>query len=105
MRVTENDTDLRGSYTLPGQLADLVLDLGGGGLEPGGHGAGVRDGRVGDTLAVGVKTTHLDGVVVRSLSAGKVGVVLELTSALGVGEVCCVLEKDYRGCGCLGDFF
>ena len=62
VRVTENDTDLRGGDTLPGQFADLLLDLGGGGLEPRRHRAGVGDGRVGDTLSVRVKTTHFGGL-------------------------------------------
>lgn len=34
--VTENDTDLRRGSTLTGELADLVNDLVGGGLQPGG---------------------------------------------------------------------
>ena len=46
MGVTEDDTDLRRRGTLSGQSADLLLDLGGGGLEPGGHAARVRQSRV-----------------------------------------------------------
>lgn len=58
MAVTENDTDLRRSGTLLCELADLVNDLLGGGLQP-----RRRVARVGDrggryALAVGVETTH-----------------------------------------------
>lgn len=56
--VTENDTDLRGSSTLTGQSADLLLDLGGSGLEPRGSSARVGKRRSGYSLSVGVKTTH-----------------------------------------------
>lgn len=41
---------------LLGELADLVSDLVGGGLEPCWGGSGVRNGRGGDTLSLGVKT-------------------------------------------------
>ena len=41
--VTEDNTDLRGSGTLLRELADLVDDLLGSGLEPGRSGARVRD--------------------------------------------------------------
>jgi len=41
--VAEDDTDLRGSGTLLRELADLVDDLLGGGLEPRRSGARVRD--------------------------------------------------------------
>lgn len=42
-------------------LADLLLNLGGSGLEPRGGGPGVGDGRRGNSLSVGVKTTHFGG--------------------------------------------
>lgn len=77
MAVAENDTDLRWSSALLRELADLVNDLIGCGLEPGWGGARVWDGgaryalrfisehpqsrRDSAYLAVGVKTTHLDG--------------------------------------------
>jgi len=61
VRVPEDNTDLRGSCTLLGELADLVDDLLGGGLEPGGRGARVGDGAGGYTLSVAVKTTHDGG--------------------------------------------
>jgi hypothetical protein len=58
--VTEDDTDLGWGGALLGELADLVDDLLGGGLEPRGGVAGVGDGGGGDALALAVKTTHLD---------------------------------------------
>lgn len=62
MRVTEDDTDLRGCSTLLRELADLVDDLVGGGLKPRRGLARVRDGGGRDTLSVAVKTTHVGGV-------------------------------------------
>lgn len=56
--VTEDNTDLGRSGTLLGQLADVVNNLLGGGLEPGGSGAGVGDSRGRNALALGVKATH-----------------------------------------------
>lgn len=56
--VTEDNTDLGGSGTLLGQLADVVHDLVGGDLEPCRGGAGVGDGRGGNALALAVKATH-----------------------------------------------
>lgn len=56
--VTEDNTDLGRSGTLLGQLADVVNNLVGGGLEPRGSGAGVGDGGGGNALALAVKTTH-----------------------------------------------
>lgn len=41
---------------LLGELADLVSDLVGSGLEPCWRSSGVRNGRGGDTLSLGVKT-------------------------------------------------
>lgn len=61
MGVTEDDTDLGGSGTLTGQLGDLLDDLLGGGLEPSGSSAGVRDSRGRNALAVAVKAAHLVG--------------------------------------------
>lgn len=58
--VTQDHTNLRGSSTLSGELADLLDDLVGGGLEPCGGSARVGDGGGRDTLAVAVKTTHLE---------------------------------------------
>lgn len=56
--VTEHFTDLRGSSTLTRQLADLLDNLLGGGLDPCRGGAGVREGGGRYALSVGVKTTH-----------------------------------------------
>lgn len=56
--VTEDDTDLGGSGTLLGQLADVVDNLVRGGLEPRGSGARVGESGGGNALALGVKTTH-----------------------------------------------
>lgn len=59
--VTQDDTNLRRRGTLLGQLADLVDDLVGVGLEPRGSGARVRDRGRADALALGVKSAHLVG--------------------------------------------
>lgn len=58
MGVTEDNTDLGRSGTLLGQLADVVDNLLGGGLEPRGGGARVGERRGRNALALGVKTTH-----------------------------------------------
>jgi len=42
--VTKNDTDLAGSETLPGELANVVAHFAGGGLEPAGGSATVGQG-------------------------------------------------------------
>ena len=60
--VTEDHTDLRRGGTLLCELADLVNDLVGGGLEPGGGSARVGERRGADTLSLGMKTTHFDGI-------------------------------------------
>lgn len=62
MAITEDNTDLRWSSTLLGHLADVVDNLIRSGLQPGGSGARVRDGRGRNALALAVKTTHIDGV-------------------------------------------
>jgi len=58
--VTEDDTNLRRGGTLTGELADLVNDLLGSGLEPCGRSARVGDGAGGDTLSLGMKTAHFE---------------------------------------------
>lgn len=63
MAVTEDDTNLRGGSTLLGELADLVNDLLGGGLEPRRRVARVGDRGGRNALSLGVKTAHLVGVV------------------------------------------
>ena len=62
MAISEDDTDLRGSGTLAGQLADVVNDGVGRALEPGGHAAGVWDRGGGNTLALAVEATHFGGI-------------------------------------------
>lgn len=62
MAVSEDDTDLGGSGTLTGELADVVDDGVGRALEPGGDAARVGDGGRGNTLALAVKTTHVGGI-------------------------------------------
>lgn len=58
MGVTEDNTDLGRGGTLLGQLADVVDNLLGGGLQPRGRSAGVGNSRGRNALALGVKTTH-----------------------------------------------
>jgi hypothetical protein len=60
--VTEDDTDLRRSGTLTGELGDLLNDLLGGGLQPGGSVARVRESRGRNALSVAVKSAHLVGL-------------------------------------------
>lgn len=60
MGVTEDNTDLGRGGTLTGELADLVNDLLGGGLEPCGRSARVGDGAGSDTLSLGMKTAHFE---------------------------------------------
>ena len=58
MRVTQDNTDLRGGQTLLGESADLLHGLVGGGTSPGRSSAlpGQRTSR--DSLSVAVDTTH-----------------------------------------------
>lgn len=71
--VTEDNTDLRRGGTLTGELADLVDDLLGGGLEPCRGSARVGDGAGRNALALGVKTAHFEVVGGKKrLSGGKV---------------------------------
>lgn len=58
VRISEDDTDLRRRRSLLRELADLVNDLVGRGLEPGRRLARVGDGAGRDALAVAVQTTH-----------------------------------------------
>lgn len=64
MTITENDTDLRRCSPLLGQLADLVDDLIGGGLQPRRGVARVGDSRGRNALALTVKTTHYEQMCV-----------------------------------------
>ena len=56
--VTEDDADLSGGHALASKLADVLRDVLGGHLEPGGSGTLVGEGRSGDTLARIVHATH-----------------------------------------------
>ena len=60
--VTEDHTDLGRSGTLLCELADLVNDLVGGGLEPRRGAARVGERGGADALSLGMKTTHVDGI-------------------------------------------
>ena len=62
MGVTEDNTDLRWSGTLLCELADLVDNLLGSGLQPCWSASGVWEGTGRDTLSVTVHTTHDGGV-------------------------------------------
>lgn len=62
MAVTEDHTNLRWGSTLSGELADLVDNLVGGGLQPGWGSAGVGKGGGADALAIAVHATHLGGI-------------------------------------------
>jgi hypothetical protein len=77
--VTEDDTNLRGGSTLPGELADLLDDLVGGGLEPGGSGARVGESGGRNALSLAVKSTHLVGFVL-VVAAERLGEVVERSS-------------------------
>lgn len=88
MAIPEDNTDLRRSGTLAGKFADIVDDLVGAALEPGGNAARVWDGGRGDTLAFAVKTTHVGGLGWR-LSRGE----REYLSLCRMGGV-------ERSCGC-----
>lgn len=91
MAVPENNTDLRGGSTLPGQLADLVNNLVGSGLEPGRGGTRVGDSRGRDALSLAVKTTHFEIVSFVDDDGG--GEVLK-------GESLVVVEAEKSKSGC-----
>lgn len=57
--VTKDDTDLRRSKTLLGELADVLLNIGGRNLAPTGGSAFVRAGTLRDTLSWCVHASHL----------------------------------------------
>lgn len=57
--ITENNTDLGRGKTLLCQLVDVVLNLGGGGLNPRSRGALVWEGTLRDTLSWCVHASHL----------------------------------------------
>ena len=61
--VSKDDANLGRGQTLLGQLEDLLLDVVGGQLQPGGDCAAERQSRLGNTLARCVHTTHDGGLV------------------------------------------
>ena len=58
VRVTEDNTDLRGGQTLLGERADLLDSLIGGGASPGRSSTLPGQSTSGDSLSVAVDTTH-----------------------------------------------
>lgn len=56
--ITENDTNLRREETFLGELADLLLDVGGRHFEPTGGSAFVRQSATGNALSWCVHATH-----------------------------------------------
>ena len=62
MAIPQHHTNLRRSCALLRELADLVNDLLGCGLEPCWWCPGVWDSGRRDTLAVGMETTHICGI-------------------------------------------
>lgn len=70
MAIPEDNTDLGRSSTLLGELADLVDNLVGGGLEPRRRVAGVGDGGGRNSLALAVEATHLELFVCRGVTCG-----------------------------------
>jgi hypothetical protein len=63
VRVTKDLANLGGSGALLCELADLLNDLLGSGLQPSGGVARVGDGGGRYALSVAVKTTHFGGLV------------------------------------------
>ena len=59
--VTKDDTNLRRSQTLLGELADVFFNIGSRDLEPRRRSALVRAGTLGDTLSGSMHTTHAVG--------------------------------------------
>ena len=66
VRITEGDTDLGGRKTLAGKLGDVLDDVLGRGLEPGGGRAAVGESRGRNALAGSVHATHGDSARQRS---------------------------------------
>ena len=56
--ISEDNTDLRRSGTLSGELADLLNEIGGGNLDPGWGSLSVRQRSTGNTFSLGVHSTH-----------------------------------------------
>lgn len=91
--VTEDNTNLGRSGTLLGELADVVNNLLGGGLEPSGRSARVGESGGGNALALAVKTTHFELVMCPE----------EIWSVVGVDERSKVQKSvDGKGWGLCG---
>jgi hypothetical protein len=60
IRVTKDDTNLRGSKTLLGILADHVNNFFRSSLDPRRRSTAIREGTARDTLTRSVHTTHID---------------------------------------------
>ena len=78
--VAKDNTNLRGSGTLTGELGDLLNNLLGGGLQPRRSGARVGESGGRNALSLAVKSTHLVGFVL-VVAAERLGeVVVERSS-------------------------
>jgi hypothetical protein len=62
IRITKNNTNLRGSKTLLGVLTDHVNNFFRGSLNPRRRSAAIREGTARDTLTRSVHTTHIDEI-------------------------------------------
>ena len=80
MAIPQDNTDLRRSGTLLGQLADLVDDLIRGGLQPGRGSARVRDRGGRDTFAIAVETAHFESWCRGGFVGGKMGCRLSIVN-------------------------
>jgi hypothetical protein len=69
MRITEDETDLRRSKTLLGELDNKLANLGTGDLQPRGRSSLVGQRRPADTLSVARKVSDMDIVVDRARAA------------------------------------
>ena len=78
--VSKDNTDLGRGQTLLGQLEDLILDILGCELQPGGDCAAIGEGGLGNTLAWCVHSTH-DEV---RLKPGKKKYLLKLNFSLQI---------------------
>lgn len=101
--VTENNTDLRRGGTLLGELADLLNNLLGGGLEPGRGSTAVGESGGRNALSLGVKTTHSVCVVKGGGWLSKGGVVLVGTQKTAGGG-CRGIKYESAGVRILGSW-
>ena len=65
VRVTQNNTNLRGSQALLRKLADMIFNVFRRDFEPGGRTAFVRQGTLGDTLSGSMHTTHTANISIK----------------------------------------